>query len=97
MSIEKVTYLDASTGRRKTVLLTDVYVSEHLLRGIQVDNEGIRLDPSKAYLQKHGGDHGTILHLLDLTLIEARTLMVCDHMYGWLVPDGTATQQKASL
>lgn len=96
-AIERVSWLDGK--RRKSAFLENVQVNGDVLTGTEVDGDGVLKSPSKAYLRKHGADHGTIRRVLvgtaeDLDL--KREPMVVDHFYGTLVPKGTASQEQTS-
>ena len=96
-SIEKVS-VKGPDGRWRDVLLTSITAGDRTLSGIEVDTDGIVKDPPAAYLKANDGTHGerrhVIVHSGDGSDLR-RVKMVCDHVYGWLVPDGTATQQTA--
>lgn len=87
---ERVTFRSEG-GRAKTVFLQDPVETGHFLRGTQVDKEGNEVQPSAAYLRANNAEFGDIVHVLDLGLVTKREPYEMDLMYGWLVPQGTAT------
>jgi hypothetical protein len=89
----------AQRGRARRLFLRDVaettFAGVPAITGVEVDREGDEVQPSKAYLKAHGAEDGERRHILPTELVTKREPHVVDYLYGTLVPDGTASQQRS--
>jgi hypothetical protein len=93
---ERVTYRPEGGGRGRSVMLQDVREATvggaAIVTGTLVDRDGDLVAPSRAALAAGGAVDGSVLHVIEESLVVRREPFEMDLFYATLVPRGTAQQ-----